>query len=103
MVLSDYGVSAKAILSDAFYNSRGVGLVQHLEQVIKSGQEAETKYKLPRLPQFLRKRLSNKNNFSSVDSDQFTFCVSRFLQVICQFISGFPAHLDFRYPINAML
>ena len=49
-VLMNFGVSKNSMLNEKFYNKPNVGLLKHLEQVKKSGQDTETKFKLPRLP-----------------------------------------------------
>ena len=96
-VLTNLGVSKEALLNEKFYNKENVGLVKHLEQVKKSGQETDSKYKLPSLPQFLeKKKTSSSSKFLPVSSDKFKFCLSRVIEVVCQFICGFPSHLDFR-------
>ena len=98
-VLTNYGISEDAVFNENFYNRKDVGIQQHLEQVKKSGQNTELKYKLPRLPQFVQKTSSN-NTLTGVKSEEFNFCLSRIIEVICQFISGFPSHLDFKYKSN---
>ena len=102
-VLMNYGVSKNSILDEKFYNKPNVGLLKHLEQVKKSGQATETKYKLPRLPEFIQKRqrdTSSSRPVADVSPDQYDFCLARFVQVICQFISGFPSHIDFKRKNN---
>ena len=102
-VLINFGVSKNSILNEKFYNRPNVGLLKHLEQVKKSGQDTEIKFKLPRLPAFIQKKQrdsSSEHCEGSLTPDQFNFCVARFIQVVCQFISGFPSHIDFKRKNN---
>ena len=102
-VLMNFGVSKNSILNEKFYNRPNVGLLKHLEQVKKSGQDTESKFRLPRLPAFIQKRQrapSSEHSEGNVTPDQYNFCLARFIQVICQFISGFPSHIDFKRKNN---
>ena len=102
-VLMNFGVSKNSMLNEKFYNKPNVGLLKHLEQVKKSGQGTDTKFKLPRLPAFIQKRqgaASREHLEGDVTPDQYMFCLTRFTQVVCQFISGFPSHIDFKRKNN---
>ena len=94
-VLTNYGAS-EALLSDKQYNRDNVGIKKHLEQVIKSGQECSTTFKLPRLPSFVTKK-DRFERTQTVSEEDFVFCLSRFVQVVCEFLCGFPEHTDLRY------
>ena len=102
-VLMNFGVSKNSMLNEKFYNKPNVGLLKHLEQVKKSGQDTETKFKLPRLPAFIQKRQgasSREHLEGGVTHDHYIFCLTRFIQVVCQFISGFPSHINFKRKNN---
>jgi len=100
-VFLNYGVEEQAVYNTRFYNKENVGLVKHLDDVRKTGQEAGEKYQLPKLPEFLRKRrLSQKKIFLALNDEKFTFCVSRFLLLVSEFSAGLPSHLEFRYRNN---
>jgi len=100
-VLLNYGVEEEVVLNNRFYNKQNVGLVRHLEEVKKTGQEAEDKYQLPKLPAFLHKRkASNKEMFVPLTDQKFSFCLSRFIQLVSEFSAGLPSHLEFRYRNN---
>ena len=100
-VLTNYGVENKAVYNERFYNRPNVGLIKHLELVIKSGQEAEEKYRLPKLHSFLQRRRESKEiPFEKVSAEDFQFCLSRFLVLICRWSENFSYHLDLRYKNN---
>ena len=100
-VLLNFGVSKNTMLDEKFYNKPNVGLLKHLEQVRKSGQDTETKFRMQKLPEFIQNRRIDQNSIEeSVTAEQFNFCLGRFIQVICQFISGFPSHIDFKHKNN---
>eukprot|EP00090_Calanus_glacialis_P005820 TRINITY_DN14529_c0_g1_i1.p1 TRINITY_DN14529_c0_g1~~TRINITY_DN14529_c0_g1_i1.p1 ORF type:complete len:593 (-),score=251.90 TRINITY_DN14529_c0_g1_i1:76-1854(-) len=100
-VLLNYGVEELAVLNTRFYNKENVGLVKHLEEVRKTGQEAGEKYQLPKLPVFLHKRkYSAKKMFLAQSDQKFHFCVSRFILLVSEFSAGLPSHLEFRYRNN---
>ena len=95
-VLTNYGVDKNAVYSEKFYNKPNTGLTQHLEQVRKSGQGSDEKFKLPKLQHFLRKKIESKEKPSVLIAD-FPFCYQRFMEVICQWTAGFPSHLDLKH------
>ena len=100
-VLLNYGVEELAVLNSRFYNKENVGLVKHLEEVRKTGQEAGEKYHLPNLPVFLHERkYSAKKMFLAQSDQKFHFCVSRFILLVSEFSAGLPSHLEFRYRNN---
>jgi len=99
-VLQNYGVE-EVLLNSRFYNKENVGLLRHLEEVRKTGQEAGDKYQLPKLPVFLQKRKgSAKRMFVAQTEQKFHFCVSRFIHLVSEFSAGLPSHLEFRYRNN---
>jgi len=100
-VLLNYGVEEMAVFNSRFFNKENVGLLKHLEDVRKTGQEAGEKYQLPKLPAFLHKRkVSDKKLFVAQTEQKFHLCVSRFILLISEFSAGLPSHLEFRYRNN---
>jgi len=100
-VLLNYGVEETVVFNSRFYNKENVGLLRHLEEVRKTGQEVGEKFQLPKLPAFLQKRKdASKTMFVALSDKKFNFCVSRFIQLVSEFSAGLPSHLEFRYRNN---
>jgi len=102
--LLNYGVSEDAVYNTKFYQRH---LEKHLEAARKSGQKVPKKYELPPLPEFInrkRSELSCKPDqgdiLTPVLDTQFQFCLSSFIQLVTDFSSGQPNHLEFRFRDN---
>ena len=95
-VLTNYGVERKAVCNEKFYNRPNVGLIKHLELVIKSGQKSDAQYRLPKLHPSLLK----KSSFQEVSTSDFQFCLTNFLELICKWSENFPDHLNLSHKNN---
>ena len=63
----------------------------------RSGQQVPSSYSLPSLPLFLKKRRDHPPAPSPVAEVDFTFCISRFLQLLGDFSAGLPSYMEFRH------
>ena len=92
-VLLNYGADEKVVYNEEILNDEKVGLVRHLEEARRSGQEVPATYSLPSLP--LVKK--NQRMFVPVSPSEFTFCLTRFVTLLADFSSGLPQYQEFRH------
>ena len=98
-VLRNYGVASSAVLNDKYFNRPNVGLLKYLEEVAKTGQTTSKKFSLPKLPRTFEEQAKiNKNQLIyPKTTEEFQFCLSRFLLLCSEFTAGFPSHVELHY------
>ena len=92
--LLNYGADEAAIFNVKFYQKH---LEKHIEAVRRSDQKVHSKYQLPHLAEFVKRRRAEDDGEEEILSEgNFKFCLVKFIELLTDFSAGQPNHLNFR-------